>query len=102
MGNAAYKRAAKIGRLGRIGYPVELASDDVKLKKSLETAAKLGTKYVLIIGEQELREDRFLLRNMTSGEQWPITEEEFRGIHRHRERLIEGTLTEENMKEKTE
>ena len=81
MGNAAYSRAAKIARSMRsIGNPVELAADDVKLKKSLETASKMGARYVVIIGERELQEGRYLFRNMISGEQTTKTEQELYDI----------------------
>jgi len=39
------------------------------LKAQMKLAAKLGARYVLIIGENELKEQRAILRNMASREQ---------------------------------
>jgi histidyl-tRNA synthetase len=102
MGEAAYRRAAEIARATRrIGNPIELAADDSKLKRSLELASKIGAKYVLIIGDRELEEGRYPLRNMTTGEQWPVTAEDLQEIYKHRRELRNGTLTPEHVKATT-
>ena len=85
MGEAAYRRAAEIAAaMRRGGNPIELAPDDAKLKKSLEIASKMGANYVLIIGDRELQEGRYPLRNMTSGEQQSVTEQELYEIYKQR------------------
>jgi histidyl-tRNA synthetase len=104
MGEDAYRRAAAFARAMRdIGNRVELTPSGTKLKKALETASKLGMKYVVIIGERELVENRFQMRNMTSGEQWPVTEQQLFELYKlPHPGLREGTLTANDMKEKTQ
>ena len=48
---------------------VELGDESFRLKKSLETASKLGAKYALIAGENELSTGVFALKDLASGEQ---------------------------------
>ena len=55
---------------------VELAPDNVKLKKALETASKIGAQYVLIVAEQGIEEERFQLKEMSSGTQRAVTRQE--------------------------
>ena len=103
MGEAAGRRAAEIARSMRnIGNPIELATDDAKLKKSLETASKMGASYVLIIGDRELQETGYLLRNMKTGEQRHVDEKELYELYKHRRELRLGTLSQDILKEKME
>jgi histidyl-tRNA synthetase len=39
------------------------------LKKSFEAADKIGARYILIIGENEVKADAFALKHLASGEQ---------------------------------
>ena len=39
------------------------------VKKSFETADKMGAKYILIVGENEVHADAFSLKHLASGEQ---------------------------------
>ena len=55
---------------------VEVAADSVKLKRSLEIASKIGARRVLIIGDQELAEGRYQLKDMSRGEQRAVSEDE--------------------------
>jgi histidyl-tRNA synthetase len=48
---------------------IELGDESFRLKKSFEAAAKLGARYVLIVGENEVRSDTFALKNQETGEQ---------------------------------
>jgi histidyl-tRNA synthetase len=48
---------------------VELGPDSFRLKKSFEAATKAGTKYMLFVGENEIRADAFGLKNLLTGEQ---------------------------------
>jgi histidyl-tRNA synthetase len=104
MGHAAHARAAALAREMRtIGNPIEVAPAEMKLSKALEATSKLGVKYVLIIGDRELAENRFQLRNMTSGEQWAVTTEELFELYSNcHPGLRDGTLRANNMREKTE
>jgi len=48
---------------------VELGDDSFRLKKSFEAATKTGAKYILIVGENEVKADSFALKNLATGEQ---------------------------------
>ena len=62
--------AAKLAReLRRHDLVVELGDDSFRLKKSFEAATKVGAKYILIVGENEVKADAFALKNLVSGEQ---------------------------------
>jgi len=62
--------AAKLAReLRRHDLVVELGDDAFRLKKSFEAATKAGAKYILIVGENEVKADAFALKNLASGEQ---------------------------------
>ena len=67
------KEAARLAReLRRHDLVVELGDETFRLKKSLETASKLGAKYALIAGENELSTGVFALKNLGTGEQKPV------------------------------
>ena len=46
------------------------------LKKSFEAATKAGAKYILIVGENEVKSDAFALKNLATGEQVSVTRSE--------------------------
>jgi histidyl-tRNA synthetase len=69
MGAEAEKHGAALAREFRsAGLAVELGLDG-KLKRSLELANKMGARFVLIVGENEMASGRYALKNMQSGEQ---------------------------------
>ncbi len=62
--------AARLAReLRRSNIVVEMGDDSFRLKKSFEAATKIGAKYILILGENEVKADAFALKNLASGEQ---------------------------------
>src|SRR6516162_1035912 len=62
--------AARLAReLRRHDLIVELGDDSFRLKKSFEAATKVGAKYILIVGENEVKADAFALKNLATGEQ---------------------------------
>ena len=62
--------AARLAReLRRHDLVVELGDDTFRLKKSFEAATKVGAKYILIVGENEVKADAFALKNLATGEQ---------------------------------
>ncbi len=62
--------AAKLAReLRREDLVIELGDDSFRLKKSFEAATKAGAKYILIVGENEIKSDAFALKNLATGEQ---------------------------------
>src|SRR5204863_7030421 len=73
LGPGMNKEAARLAReLRRHDLVVELGDETFRLKKSLETASKLGAKYALIAGENELSTGVFALKNLGTGEQKPV------------------------------
>ena len=76
--------AAKLAReLRRHDLVVELGDDSFRLKKSFEAATKVGAKYILIVGENEVKANAFALKNLASGEQilvpWAELAQKIRG-----------------------
>jgi histidyl-tRNA synthetase len=66
--------AARLAReLRRHDLVVELGDDSFRFpKKSFEAATKVGAKYILIVGENEVKADAFTLKNLATGEQVSI------------------------------
>ena len=76
LGNRAVERAGQLARdARRSGYSVEVTADG-KLKRAMELANKLGARYTLIVGENEIAAGRYALKNMASGEQIEVAREE--------------------------
>jgi len=70
LGAGMNKEAARLAReLRAHDIVVELGDESFRLKKSLETAAKLGAKYALIAGENELSTGVFALKHLATGKQ---------------------------------
>jgi histidyl-tRNA synthetase len=75
LGAAAYPAAVTLARrLRDAGARVELPAEETKLKKSLALADKLGARYAVLIGENELAAGKFVLRDLASGEQQQLAE----------------------------
>ncbi len=69
MGAAAERHCALIaGELRRAGMSVELGLDG-KLKRSLELANKLGARFAVIVGDNEMTAGNYVIKNMATGEQ---------------------------------
>jgi histidyl-tRNA synthetase len=69
--------AAKLAReLRRQEIVVELGDETFRLKKSFETADRVGAKYILIVGENEVKADVFTLKNLSTGEQVSVPRRE--------------------------
>jgi histidyl-tRNA synthetase len=75
LGDAAVRHSAVLAReLRRSGLVVEIVEG--KLKRAMELANKLGARFTVILGDNELAEGRYALKNMTSGEQQTVTRDE--------------------------
>jgi histidyl-tRNA synthetase len=75
IGDPALRYATLLARDLRLaGRSVEVGEG--KLKRAMETANKVGARYVLIVGENEMAAGRYGLKNMGSGEQVEVTREE--------------------------
>jgi histidyl-tRNA synthetase len=70
MGAKCYPAAVAIARkLRDAGFSVELPPEEMKFKKSLGLADKLGARYALIIGEDEVASGTFTLKRLADAEQ---------------------------------
>jgi histidyl-tRNA synthetase len=75
LGEPALRHAALMARdFRRSGLSVELAEG--KLKRVMELANKLGARFALIVGENEMASGRYALKNMSTGEQENLTRDE--------------------------
>src|SRR5713101_7956841 len=70
LGSGMDREAASLAReLRRHDVVVELGDEAFKLKKSLETASKIGARFALIVGENEIKSGSFALKNLETSEQ---------------------------------
>jgi histidyl-tRNA synthetase len=77
MGAKAYPAAVAITRkLREAGLAVELPPEELKFKKSLGLADKLGARYALIIGEDEVASATYTLKRLADAEQQKLSEEQ--------------------------
>ncbi len=64
------REAARLAReLRRHDLVVDLGDESFRLKKSFEAADKMAARYILIVGENEVKADAFALKHLASGEQ---------------------------------
>jgi histidyl-tRNA synthetase len=76
IGAAAERHCALLARRIRsAGHSVELGLDG-KLKRSLELANKLGARFALIVGDNEIGAGQYTLKNMLSGEQETVSSDQ--------------------------
>ena len=76
MGAAAERHSAELAHsLRSAGCSVELGLEG-KLKRSLELANKMGARFALIIGENEMAAGQYALKNMQSGEQETVSSDQ--------------------------
>lgn len=68
--------AARIALSMRRSIPTVLDVMGRSMKAQLKAAAGAGTKYVVMVGREELDSGRLILRDMSSGEQEMLTLEE--------------------------
>jgi histidyl-tRNA synthetase len=70
LGTGMNGEAACLAReLRRHDIVVELGDESFRLKKSFEAATKAGARYILIVGENEVKASAFALKNLATGEQ---------------------------------
>jgi len=70
LGAGMDREAARLAReLRRHDVIAELGDETFRLKKSFEVASKVGARYILIVGENEVKAGAFALKNLESGEQ---------------------------------
>jgi len=77
LGPGMNLEAARLAReLRRHDIIVELGDESFRMKKSLETASKLGARFALIVGENEVKAGAFGLKNLETGEQVSVARAE--------------------------
>jgi histidyl-tRNA synthetase len=70
LGAGMNREAARLAReLRRHDLVVDLGDESFRLKKSFEAADKMGARYILIVGENEVAAEAFALKHLASGEQ---------------------------------
>jgi histidyl-tRNA synthetase len=75
MGERAYAAAIHAAKdLRKAGFSVELPPVEQKFGKALSQADKLGAKYALILGDNEVSEGLWTLKTLSSGEQTKFPE----------------------------
>jgi histidyl-tRNA synthetase len=65
----AFYSMKAITKLRSFGIKVELYPDNVKVGKQFQHADKRGIPFAIIVGETEMNEGKFALKNLVSGEQ---------------------------------
>jgi histidyl-tRNA synthetase len=84
MGEQAYPEAVRLARVLRdAGRVVELPPEEMKFRKAFERADKIGARYVLILGEDEIASKRLTVKILASGDQKQMGEAELLNYIRH-------------------
>jgi histidyl-tRNA synthetase len=77
IGAATYPAAAKLAaRLRHAGFRVELPSEEMKFKKALSLADRLGARHAVIVGEDELAAGVFTIKRLADSSQQKLGETE--------------------------
>ncbi|MDE3135716.1 MAG: histidine--tRNA ligase [Acidobacteriota bacterium] len=77
MGAAAYPAAVRLARrLRQEGLCVEVPAEEPKLRKALGLAERLGARFAVIIGENEVQSGEFTVKRFADGEQRKLAEAE--------------------------
>jgi histidyl-tRNA synthetase len=80
LGAGMNANALKLAReLRRAGTSADLGDETFRLKKSFELAEKAGARYIVIVGENEVKADQFAVKNLASGEQVTLPRTELAG-----------------------
>jgi histidyl-tRNA synthetase len=70
MGQNAYATAIRAAKtLRNAGFRVELPATELKFGKALERASKLGSRFALILGEDEVSSGMWTVKNLADGTQ---------------------------------
>jgi histidyl-tRNA synthetase len=75
MGQNAYATAIRAAKtLRNAGFSVELPPTELKFGKALERASKLGSRFALILGDNEVTSGDWTLKTLADGTQQKLTE----------------------------
>ena len=81
MGPGMNKEAARLAReLRHNDLVIELGDETFRLKKSLETASKLGARFAVILGENEAKSGQYAVKDLAKGEQVTVSAQELPSI----------------------
>ncbi len=76
LGDPALRQCAVLaGEIRKLDVSVEVGTER-KLKRMLEIANKMGARYTLIVGDNEILTQSYTLKDMASGEQVTLTRQE--------------------------
>jgi len=88
MGERAYAAAVHAAKdLRKAGFSVELPPVEQKFGKALGQADKLGAKYALILGDNEVSEGLWTLKTLSTGEQAKFPEPDLLEFLRQQEKV---------------
>ncbi len=77
MGHNTYATAVRAAKdLRSAGFPVEVPPTELKFGKALGQADKVGAQFALILGEDEVSEGMWTLKNLADGNQVKLPEPE--------------------------
>ncbi len=81
LGNEAKLEAVRLASVLRSdGVAAIVATGDRSLKAQLRQADGIGSNYVVIVGEEEIKNQTVTLRNMLTGEQKPVSPAELKKL----------------------
>jgi histidyl-tRNA synthetase len=73
LGPGMNRHALKLAReLRRAGLIVDVGDESFRIKKGFENAEKLGAKYAVFVGENEVSSGTFAVKDLKSGEQYAV------------------------------
>jgi histidyl-tRNA synthetase len=76
MGQNAYATAIRAAKtLRNAGFRVGLPATELKFGKALERASKLGSRFALILGDNEVQSGEWTVKNLATSEQQKLTEQ---------------------------
>jgi histidyl-tRNA synthetase len=79
LGAGMNAHALKLVReLRRAGVSCDLGDESFRLKKSFEGAEKAGARYIVIVGENEVKSGEFAVKELASGKQETVPGEELK------------------------
>ena len=59
-------------KLRNAGIKADLYPETAKIRKQFDYADKINAPYTLIVGDDEMKQEAYMLKNMQSGEQKPM------------------------------
>jgi histidyl-tRNA synthetase len=76
LGAGMNPHALRLAReLRRAGVSADLGDETFRLKKSFEAAEKAGARFIVIVGENEVKSGEFAVKELSSGKQEPVSRE---------------------------